>query len=250
MSKVACVTLERPYLDDPAQTVVLTWGYGDAIPLKSGGDFIVPDTSLLPDQDRAFAQARWEAGKPIHYHLRFTEGPLGRCDCGGDPETTVGPVCYMPVPVAKAYFGDWDVVAYGLRQRPGMVLDEIYTMTYHRDRVAEQMWGGYGWDFPAGSPGVRANELRRFDLPKIPHVTVQRVDSMNRLMPNTKVRPWDIFKWESLLHKGERAYHGGTAPRTDPSLITVSEAQFEAMIEKAVNAKLAHMAVSKRSSSA
>lgn len=248
MAKVVCVTLEQPYLDDAAKTVILTWGYGDATPATRGGheDFVLPNTSLLAEQDPNFIQPRWDAGKPIHYHLRWTEGPLGHCACGQDPETIVGTTSYMPAPVAKSYWGDWDVAAYALRQRPGMVLDQVYTLAYHRDRVADQ-WGGYTWDFPAGSPGVRRSELRRFEAPNVPHVSIQRVDSMSRLMPNTKVRPWEIFQWERQLHNGPRAYHAGNAPQAASDVISVTESQFEAMIEKAVNAKLAAMAMNKRS---
>ena len=241
MEKVVAVTLEEPYMGDPERTIALTWGRGEARPVSSGGvqDYTVA-SDRLPGQDPSYIPPRWEAGKWKHYHLRFQEGPLGKCSCDMPRDTMIGPVCYMPAPVAKVWFGDWDVVSYELQQRPGQVPEPEYTRTWHRERVAWEMWGGYGMDFPAGSAGVKRGELRRFDPPSVPHVSIVRIDSRNQRLPNTEVRPWEIFQWQDQCAKVARAYHAGR-PNEQAAVMQVTEAQLQAFIENAVNAKLASM---------
>ena len=243
MSKTVAVTLEKPYLDDPDKTVILVWGRGEPQLRRQGGaqeDGVgIPATSRLGEMDPTnWRPARWEPGRWNHYHLRWNEGPLGKCKCGMDPTTQVGRVCYMPMPVAKVWFGDWDVVSYALSQDEGQVVDQAYTRTYHRDRVANEMWGGYGYDFPAGNAGIRRGELRKFDPPAVPHVSIVRIDTMNRRLPNTEVRPWEIFRWEEELFRGPRAFHAGSPRAADP-ILQVTESQLNAAIEAAVNAKVA-----------
>lgn len=247
LSKTVVVTLEKPYLGDPNKTVVLVYGRDEATPVgpdryrEPGGTPPVLASDRLESQDQAFQTPRWEPGKWKHYHLRFKEGVLGQCDCGMPEDTPVGPSCFMPAPVAKLWFGDYDVPLYEMRVREGQVVDQIWTRTWHRERVANEMWGGYEWDFPVGSPGVNRLELRRFVAPPVPHVVIQRVDSMMRRLPNTDVRPWDLFRWQDQLHKGERQYHNGNRPG-GKALLTVTEDEFNSRIAAAVAAALAAQA--------
>ena len=194
MSKYVSVTLSKPYKGDPQATVVLTYGREDATPVGPDTYSDMGDgTNPVPASERLFSQGagaapRWKPGNWIHYHLRFAKGPLGKCACGQDPETEIGPECVMPGPVARHYFGDWDVVSYEVRAAAtGVTLDSWLTRPWHRDRVATEHWGGYEMDFPAslqqiydrnGALNVRA--LRRYGVPEIPDVTVTRLDTMMR----------------------------------------------------------------------
>jgi hypothetical protein len=218
MSKYVNVTLNKAYKGDPKETVVLSYGREEATPV--GSDTYTDDgigSHPVPASERLFSQGagaapRWKPGNWVHYHLRFEPGPLGKCSCGADPETEVGPECVMPAPVARHYFGDWDVVGYELRAAAmGVTVDSWLTRPWHRDRVAAEHWGGYEMDFPAslqqiydrnGALNVRA--LRRYGLPEIPDVTVTRLDTMMRRLPQTAARVWDIFKWEEMLEKSPR----------------------------------------------
>lgn len=244
LQKTVVVTLEKPYLDDPNKTVVLVYGREEATPRgedryrEPGGTPPVLATDRLESQGQEFAAPRWEPGKWKHYHLRWTEGPLGKCDCGMPEDTPVGRSCFMPSPVAKLWFGDYEVPIYEMRKREGQVVDQIYTRTWHRERTANEMWGGYEYDFPVGSPGVNRSELRRFVAPAVPHVVIQRVDSMMRRIPNSDVRPWDLFRWQDQLFKGDRQYHNGNRPGGS-AVVTVTEADFNARVASAVAAALA-----------
>jgi hypothetical protein len=231
MSKMVLITLEKPYEFERGR-VTLVWDRDDATPVGNAGNeqYAVSATSKLPFQDPNFVQPRWRPGNWRHYHLQFEEGPLGNCRCGQPADTVVGPTEYVPMPIAKAYFGDWDVVNYAQFQHEGRTLDQEFTLGWHRDRVANEMWGGYGWDFPAGVPGVRRGELRKFDPPRVPRVSIVRIDSRGQRMPNSTVRPWEIFKWEEQLQTGPRQYHNGNNPAR--ALLAVGQDDFEAMVER------------------
>jgi hypothetical protein len=217
MSKYVTVKLEKPYKGDPQATVVLTYGREEATPVGQDSYRDEGGTSApIPASDRLFTQGagqapRWVPGKWVHYHLRYEAGPLGKCTCGADPEMEVGPECVMPGPVARHWFGDWDVVAYELKTQPGQMLESWLTRTWHRDRVAAENWGGYEMDFPKGVSAVYDNRgainykaLKKFAPPEIPHVAITRMDTMMRKLPNTEARPWDIFKWQDACEKGPR----------------------------------------------
>lgn len=217
MSKQVFVTLDQPYKGDPKATVVLTYGREEATPSgpdrysdDGAGTQPVPASERLFTQGADFAAPMWEPGKWIHYHLRYEEGPLGKCSCGQDPETIVGPEAVMPGPVARHYFGDWDVVAYELRARPGQQMPDWLTRSFHRDRVAAEIWGGYEMDFPPGVPvydqrgAVNVRALRKYAPPQVPHVTIHRLDTMMRKLPNTEAKPWEIFDWQGMCEKGAR----------------------------------------------
>lgn len=247
MSKYVSVTLSKPYKGDPQATVVLTYGREDATPIGPDTYSDMGDgTNPVPASERLFSQGagaapRWKPGNWIHYHLRFAKGPLGKCACGQDPETEIGPECVMPGPVARHYFGDWDVVSYEVRAAAtGVTLDSWLTRPWHRDRVATEHWGGYEMDFPAslqqiydrnGALNVRA--LRRYGVPEIPDVTVTRLDTMMRRLPNTAARIWDVFKWEDQLEKSPRMnfFNAKNQPAAGPDL--------QALIASAVAAALA-----------
>jgi hypothetical protein len=218
MSKNVIVTLDKPYMGDPQKTVVLVYGFGEATPngpdsyQEQGGTNPVPASERLFSQDASFAAPRWEPGKPNHWHLRFEEGPLGDCACGQDPETVVGREAIMPGPVARHWFGDWDVAYYELQASKGIRLENWLKRTWHRDRVATENWGGYEMDFPVGVQvydqrgAVNVRALRKYGAPNIPHVTIHRLDTMMRKLPNTKAVIWDIFKWEDALDKSPRMH--------------------------------------------
>jgi hypothetical protein len=251
MSKQVHVSLDRPYLDDPKATLVLVYGYEDATPIgpdryQDDGDGTppVPVSDRLFTQGGDFAAPRWEPGKPVHFHLRFEEGPLGKCSCSQDPATIVGRESVMPGPVARMWFGDWDVVQYELKARPGQIIEDWLKRSWHRDRVANQMWGGYEWDFPPGVPiydakgAVNSRAMRRFGPPPVPHVTIHRLDTMMRKLPNTQAKPWDIFKWEEICDKGPRMYFSGTNP-AKPGVLQVTAEDLNQMIAQGVAAALA-----------
>jgi len=250
MSKYVMVSLNKAYKGDPNETIVLTYGREEATPTRqeSYQDSGVGSnpTSSIDGAERLFSQglgavARWVPGKWVHYHLRMEKGPLGNCSCGMDPNEEVGPECVMPGPVARHYFGDWDVPAYELQASSrGLVLDNWLTRPWHRDRVASEHWGGYELDFPAslqqiydrnGALNVRA--LRKYGLPEIPDVTVTRLDTMMRRLPNTAARVWDIFKWEDQLEKSPRMnfFTKNTQPAGGPNL--------EEIVARAVAAAIA-----------
>lgn len=249
MSKYVTVTLDKPYLDDPKKTVVLTYGYGEATPIGPDGYRDEgAGSNPVPASDRLFTQGqgaapRWIPGKPTHFHLRFEEGPLGDCSCGQDPDTIVGRESVMPGPVARHWFGDWDVVAYELKVQPGQRLEDWLKRTWHRDRVAAENWGGYEMDFPVGVPvydakgAVNIRALRKYGAPAVPHVTITRLDTMMRRLPNTAAVVWDIFKWEDALEKGPRMHF--FANKLDVGMKMVSEEDFERRVAQAVAAALA-----------
>ncbi|MGA7808937.1 hypothetical protein [Bradyrhizobium sp.] len=233
MSKMVHVTLNKPWKGDPQETVVLTYGREEATPV--GPDTYRDDggESPVPASDRLFTQGagaapRWVPGKWVHYHLRFEKGPLGACACGQDPETEVGPEAVMPSPVARHWFGDWDVSAYELKAASmGITLEPWLTRPWHRDRVATENWGGYEKDFPAGiqqiydrNGAINVRALRNFAPPQIPDVTVTRLDTMMRRLPNTAARVWDIFKWDDMCEKGPRMhfFNAKIQPATGPDI--------------------------------
>jgi hypothetical protein len=227
MSKYVTVTLNAPYKGDPQATVVLTYGREEATPV--GSDTYRDEgigTEPVQTSERLFSQGagaapRWVPGKWVHYHLRYEKGPLGKCACGQDPETEVGPECVMPGPVARHWFGDWDVVAYELQAASrGLTLDNWLTRPWHRDRVAAENWGGYEKDFPAGIQqiydrfgAINVRALRNFAPPPIPDVTVTRLDTMMRRLPNTAARVWEIFKWDDVCEKGPRMHFFDANPK-------------------------------------
>jgi hypothetical protein len=246
MSKYVTVTLEKPYQGDPQATVILTYGREDATPVgqdtyrDDGGEAPVPASERLFSQG-AGAAPRWVPGKWIHYHLRFEKGPLGKCVCGQPEDTEVGPECVMPGPVARHWFGDWDVVAYELKAASqGLTLESWLTRPWHRDRVATENWGGYEMDFPAGVQqiydrfgAINVRALRKFAPPEIPDVTVTRLDTMMRRLPNTAARIWDIFKWDEVCEKGARMhfFNAKIQPASGPNI--------EQIVANAVAAALA-----------
>lgn len=244
MSKYVTVTLDKPYMDDPQKTVILTYGFGEATPI--GPDSYRDEgagSNPIPVSDRLFTQGqgaapRWEAGKPQHWHLRYEEGPLGACSCGMDPETPVTREAVMPGPVARHWFGDWDVVAYELKTQPGQRLEDWLKRTWHRDRVAAENWGGYEMDFPVGVPvydqrgAINVRALRRYAPPPVPHVTIHRLDTMMRKLPNTAATVWDIFKWQDACEKTPRMHF------FDNKQENASE-ELQKMIAQAVAAALA-----------
>jgi hypothetical protein len=220
MSKMVFVTLEKPYKGDPQATIILTYGREDATPV--GPDTYRDDgvgSNPVQTSEALFSQGmgaapRWVPGKWVHYHLRFEKGPLGECACGQDPETEVGPECVMPGPVARHYFGDWDVPQYELQAASrGITLDTWLTRPWHRDRVGSEHWGGYEMDFPAElqqlydkNGGLNVRALRKYAPPQVPHVKIQRMDTMMRRLPNTEARVWEIFQWDKACDKGERMH--------------------------------------------
>lgn len=251
MSKSVFVTLEKPYLDDPKATVVLTYGRGEATAIgpdryQDDGEGSQPVTASerLFTQGAEFAAPRWEPGKWQHWHLRFEEGPLGACACGQDPDTIVGPEAVMPGPVARHWFGDWEVVQYELKVRPGQQTPDWLTRSFHRDRVANEQWGGWEWDFPPGVPvydskgAVNFRAMRKFGPPPVPHVVIHRLDSMMRKLPNTEARPWDIFKWTDICEKGPRMWFTGADP-SKPGVLQVTAQDLQQMIAQGVAAALA-----------
>lgn len=261
MSKTVHVSLDAPYMDDPQKTVVLLWGYGEATPSgqdryqdDGAGTNPVPASERLFSQDPAFAAPRWIPGKPIHFHLRWEEGPLGKCACGQDPDTIVTREALMPGPVARHWFGDWDVVSYELRVVPGQMLPDWLTRTWHRDRVAAENWGGWEMDFPPGVPvydskgAVNVRALRKFGPPKVPQVTITRLDSMMRKMPQTEARIWEIFKWQDACEKGPRMHFFENHLETGKLTVTADELQ--KMIAQGVAAALAAEREAKKGKSA
>jgi hypothetical protein len=247
MSKYVMVTLNKAHKGDPNEMIVLTYGREDAT--QVGPDTYRDDgvgSNPVQTSEALFSQGagqapRWKPGNWIHYHLRAEKGPLGVCECGMDPETEVGPDCVMPGPVARHYFGDWDVPMYEMKAASqGLTLNTWLTRPWHRDRVATEHWGGYEMDFPAslqqiydrnGALNVRA--LRKYGLPEIPDVTVTRLDTMMRRLPNTAARVWDIFKWEDQLEKSPRMnfFTKNTQPAGGPNL--------EEIVARAVAAAIA-----------
>lgn len=251
MSKQVFVTLDAPYKGDPKATVVLTYGREEATAVGAdryqddgAGSQPVPASERLFTQGAEFAAPLWEPGKWIHYHLRFEEGPLGKCSCGQDPETIVGREAVMPGPVARHYFGDWDVVSYELRARPGQQMPDWLTRSFHRDRVASECWGGYEMDFPVGVPvydqrgAVNVRALRKFAPPAIPRVTISRLDTMMRRLPNTEANIWEIFDWQGVCEKGPRMNFFANKLE-DTGLKMVSEDDFERRVAQAVAAAMA-----------
>ncbi len=252
LSKLVSVELEQPYLDDPKRTVVLVYGREDATPIgqdryqdDGAGSPPVVATERLFTQGAEYATPRWEPGKWIHYHLRWEEGPLGKCDCGTDPEMIVGRSAIMPAPVARHWFGDWDVVSYELRTRPGQMVEDWLKRSWHRERVANEMLGGYEWDFPPGVPvfdakgAVNYRAMRRFGPPAVPHVVIHRLDTMMRkALDVAAARPWDIFDWPAICDAGPRVYFSGGAPQKS-GLMSVTEDEFNQRVAQAVAAALA-----------
>ncbi len=256
------VRLEEPYLGDPHKTVVLVYGREDATPIgpdsyRDQGDGSAPvlASDRLPSQGLG-AAPRWEPGNWLHWHLRFKEGPLGKCSCGQDPDTIVGPEAVMPSPVAKHWFGDWDVVSYELQTRPGQSVEDWLKRSWHRDRVALENWGGYEMDFPPGVPiydnrgAINFRAMRRFGPPAIPHVVITRLDSMMRRLPNTDARPWEIFDWIGVCEKGPRMYFAGHSGPVQTDVMAVTEAQFNERVAQAVAAALAAERASHKKGSA
>lgn len=251
MSKYVTVTLDKPYKGDPQATVILTYGREEATPL--GADTYRDEgigSEPIQASDRLFSQGagaapRWTAGKWVHYHLRYEEGPLGKCICGQDPETIVGPNCVMPGPVARHWFGDWDVVAYELRAASqGLTLDNWLTRPWHRDRVASENWGGYEMDFPPGVPvydqrgAINYKALRKYGPPDVPHVTITRLDTMMRKLPNTAASVWDIFQWDKACETGARM-HFFENKLEAPGSMVVTQDEIQRMIAMGVQAALA-----------
>ncbi len=251
MSKNVLVTLEQPWPNaENEQTVTLAYGREDATPI--GPDTYRDEgfgTQPVMTSERLFTQGmgaapRWDPGMWIHYHLRFTKGPLGKCRCGQDPETLIEAQAIMPAPVAREYFGDWEVPGYELRVREGQMVEDWLQRSWHRDRVAKSHWGGYEWDFPPGVPiydskgAVNYRAMRVFGPPKVPHVAICRLDTMMRRIPNTEARPWEIFEWGKMVEKGPRiGFSGATAK--EAGLLTVTEDEFNRRVAQAVAAALA-----------
>ena len=157
----------------------------------------------------------------------------------------------MPAPVARHWFGDWDVVSYEIKAASqGITLDSWLTRPWHRDRVANENWGGYEKDFPAGiqqiydrNGALNTRALRNFAPPPVPDVTVTRLDTMMRRLPNTAARIWDIFKWDEMCEKGQRMHFFlGNPQHANANVLQVTPEQLQRMIEQAV---VAHVASAK-----
>jgi hypothetical protein len=257
MDKRVHVSLDEPYLGDPHKTVILVWGREEATPVGADrynddgyGSAPVPVSERLFTQGQEFAAPRWEPGKWIHFHLRFEEGPLGACTCGTDPDTIVGREAIVPGPVARHWFGDWDVVEYELRTRQGQIVEDWLKRTWHRDRVATENWGGYEMDFPPGVPvfdakgAVNYRALRRFGPPAVPHVTITRLDTMMRRLPNTAAKPWDIFRWQDAVEKGPRMHFFEN--KHEGGIVSVTPDELQKLIAQGVAAFMAASDVQKK----
>jgi hypothetical protein len=262
MSKMVMVRLNAPWKGDPQATIALVWGREDATPVgpdtyrDEGGDPPVPASPERMLTLGLGAAPRWKPGAWQHYHLRFEAGPLGQCSCGQDPETQVGPESVMPGPVARHWFGDWDVVQYELKAAAmGVSLDNWLTRPWHRDRVATENWGGYEKDFPAGiqqiydrNGAINVRALRNFAPPPIPDVTITRLDTMMRRLPNTAARVWDIFKWDEMCEKGPRMHFFTSS--LQPASMQVTPEQLQQMIAQAVAAHAAAADAAKKGKTA
>lgn len=258
MSKLVHIALEKPYLGDPQATVTLTYGYAEATAIGQDtfrddgvGSNPVPASERLSQMGQG-AAPRFVRGKPIHWHLRFEKGPLGNCACGQDPETEVGPETVMPGPVARYYFGDWDVLAYEAKAAlSSQQLEPWLTRVYHRDRVGAEHWGGYEMDFPAGVSSIydqrgaiNTRALRRFAPPNVPHVAITRLDTMMRKLPNTAARPWEIFKWEDSCEKGARMHFFENKPAAN-GMVSVTPDDLQKLIAQGVQAFMAAQSANK-----
>jgi hypothetical protein len=263
MSKMVNVTLNAPYKGDPQATIMLVWGREEATPVgqdtyrDDGGDAPVMASERL-FQVGSGAAPRWKPGAWQHFHLRYEKGPLGKCSCGMPEDTEVGPECVMPGPVARHWFGDWDVVQYELHAASrGVSLDNWMTRPWHRDRVATENWGGYEKDFPAGiqqiydrNGAINVRALRNFAPPPIPDVTVTRLDTMMRRLPNTAARIWEIFKWDDMCEKGPRMHFFTTNLQPAAGTMSVTPDQLQLMIAQAVAAHAAAAESAKKGKSA
>jgi len=102
----------------------------------------------------------------------------------------------MPIGIAKAQFGDWDI-------RPGghSPVNPRVTFDAERQRVA-QNWGGYDL-FPyvrRTSDGKIMADTRKIAPPKVPYVSIQEVDQRGN--PTGDVLDlWEYYKWENAVDK-------------------------------------------------
>ena len=117
----------------------------------------------------------------------------------------------------------------------GGTVATVPAFSYSMYRYAALMAGATVIDDPAKADLVfvcRPNNPTG-ELPEIPDVTVTRLDTMMRRLPNTAARVWDIFKWEDQLEKSPRMnfFNNKNQPAGGPDL--------QALIASAVAAALA-----------
>ena len=86
--------------------------------------------------------AKITPGRPVHYHMSLPDQTVRcprilRCD---DAELQIEATTVMPVPVAKMYFGNWDV--FERVYDPTEQVDTRMTAPFETKRVAH-VWGGW-----------------------------------------------------------------------------------------------------------
>lgn len=199
------VTLEAPALWDP---IIMRFGTDEAtLPAVMQDDEYVMDVSRpLPKVVK---------GKPITYALRVTEP------------------CVMPIAAAMMYFGNWEIPEQGTEGSQ----DQEMIHGHERMRVA-RMWGDYhrATRSEAGLDGVPNGwrNLPKVAIPDCPHVRIEKLDANFQPIEGFVFRPHERYKWEADLQR--------VAPRpaaaATPGLITMTEAQLQAFIAQAVDARL------------
>lgn len=160
--------------------VTLTKDYGKPITMQFGHDVVVPmafHDAPSPEQMTGFrGSVQPLPAQPRRWHLDFS-----------DPEKRS---VLLPVEVAMHYFGNWNATnerayaeQHGIRA----------TFNNERERVAK-VWGDFGFHIGAGPYATV-----RIRVPKVPQVTIQRVNENGSTVGDWSFDPNAHFKWSEML---------------------------------------------------
>jgi hypothetical protein len=220
MTKYVRVTLLEPYGPDGILTVA--FGYSEPQ---------VYENPKSQDSDGGWdikAPPRIVPGRPIHYHAsvpdQVTKCPcIQRCDYD---DLMIESVVNMPMPVAKIWFGNWDV--FDTVYDPRNPVETRMTAPFEAKRVAH-MWGGWKTRRRRGADDSYKT-LTRVAPPAVPKVSIERLDTQFRRIPNSTFEPWKRFDFMENVFPDEA--DAQEAPR--PSIVPVTVDQMNALVQAAV----------------
>ncbi len=223
--KMARVTLLETYAHNSG---VVTMRHGSTAARYPGQSVDGEDDEVI---DLTRAVRKPIPGRPIHYHLSFEGVKEMRCACQDEP-FDIDKTIIVPLPTANLWFGNWQKFSkiYGAGENP----DTEDTMAFQKRRVGNQ-WGGYA-KRRRSPQNYTPNDWRTLEsiaIPPVPNVSIVRLDTQLKKIPNSEFIPWEVYK-----------FHDDIVPdrwTENPSdkIMQVTESQFEALVAAAVAKQMA-----------
>lgn len=230
MQKMVRVTMLEPYDHNESGTVTMRYGSTPATVVgqsNSDSDDEVIDMTQRP--------RKIIPGRPQHYHMHFEgikgmkcQGPNGCQDEPFDIDKTI----IMPLPAAMIYFGSW--LKFNKVWGPGEQPD-TYDTIQHQEKLVAACWGGYQKRIRSQANYV-PNDWRSLEsvgAPAVPKVSIVRLDTQLRKIPNSEFIPWETYDFMSKVVPDR------WSENPNDRIMQVTEAGFQEAVAAAVAKALA-----------